>query len=165
MIVCSPAKLPDLPEGVKDFVYQGDEDDVLSRYSACEMANFCNYVVRLTSDCPLLDPNLIDFIIYSAIVNSADYCSNVLKLTFPDGVDTEVISPKLLRFLDGSVKSKYHREHVTSLIRDNLNLQDEFNCVSVENQEDLSKIKLSVDTKEDLERLRYLDNFRLESYK
>lgn len=164
VIVCSPEKLPHLPEGTKSYVHWGDENDVLDRYAGCLVFNPCDYVVRLTSDCPLLDPNLIDFVIYQAITASADYCSNVMKLTFPDGLDTEVIKSSFLKFLGGSVKSRYHREHVTSLIRDNKSLQEEFNCVSIENCEDLSNIKMSVDTKEDLENLRKWDNLRLSRY-
>ena len=164
VIVVSPTKLSYLPEGIEDFVYDVDEEDVLSRFYFCLLANKCDYVVRLTSDCPVLDPELIDFIIYHGVTNEADYCSNVIKLTFPDGVDAELVSAKLLTFLYLTVKSRYHREHVTSLVRDNLDLQEQFKCISVENNKDLSKIKLSVDTPEDLERLKELDDRRLLSY-
>ena len=156
VVVCSPHKLPDLPEGTKEFVFWGDENDVLDRFVWCLKYNPCDFIVRVTHDCPLLDPKLINYIVYEAIAESADYCSNVLKLTFPDGVDTEVISANLLRFMGGAVKTPYNREHVTTLIRDSKDLQDQFKCVSIENDVDLSKIKISIDTPEELQQIRNL---------
>ena len=160
-IILSPKKLSDLPENIKESICpncDGNNEcrDVLGEYYWCLIDNPCDYVVRLTADCPLLDPNLIDFVVYQAIITSADYCSNVLKLTFPDGVDTEVIKSDFLKFLYHTTKSPYNREHVTTAIRDNIGLQEEFNCTSVENLEDLSKIKISIDTEEDLQFANFL---------
>ena len=133
--------------------------DVLFEFYQCLRLNPCDYVVRLTADCPMLSPELIDCVIYHGIENNADYCSNVITLTFPDGVDTELVSSKMLKWLYDSVKSPYHREHVTSIIRDSKDLQDEFNVISIENLTDLSRIKISVDTPEDLNRIKTIDSY------
>ncbi len=154
VIVCVPHQLEDLPEGVFQFAHY-DEQDVLGRYYHCLQEHPCDYVLRITADCPVLDPHLIDFVIAQGIQSSADYCSNVLKNTFPDGVDCELISKRMLCFLHATMNSDYAREHVTIGIRDNRKLRDQFNLVSVEcRDKDYSLIKWSVDTKEDLDRVR-----------
>lgn len=159
-IVISPTILEDLPEDIENFVYKEDENDVLSRFYWASKQYPADYFVRLTADCPLLDPYLIDFIIKQALEYSADYCSNVMSRSFPDGVDTEVLSKNCLSLLHQTIHSPYYREHVTLLLRENKAFQDELNCVSIENQTDLSKIKLSIDEKEDLDRLRQLEDLK-----
>lgn len=151
VVVVSPAPL-ELPDGVQGFVYDKDENDVLGRYAACLKAYPCDSVVRLTADCPLLDPHLIDAVV--ALGQEASYASNVVRLTFPDGMDAEIMSAKMLDFLDFAVKDRRHREHVTSIIRESKEWLDHFDVVSVENMTNYSDLKLSVDTEEDLERVR-----------
>jgi spore coat polysaccharide biosynthesis protein SpsF (cytidylyltransferase family) len=154
VVVCAPHQLDDLPEGVSQFVHY-DEQDVLSRYYHCLQEHKCDYVLRITADCPVLDPHLIDFVIAQGIKANADYCSNVLKPTFPDGVDCELISKRMLCFLHATMNSDYAREHVTIGIRDNKKLRDQFNLVSVECMDkDYSSAKWSVDTQADLDRVR-----------
>jgi len=153
VFVLSPHDI-DCPEGIKNIIVEGDENDVLSRYCAALAFHECDYVVRLTSDCPLLDPHLIDFVIHTGISGNADYCSNVLKLTFPDGVDCELISAPLLKALHKYEMEPIYREHVTLRIRRDRQYQDALNLISIESNTDYSKLKLSVDTPEDLERVR-----------
>src|SRR3990167_11005302 len=153
VVVASPHKL-DLPEGVTEFVYYGDQSDVLSRYFHCAALMGADYIVRVTSDCPLWDPLLGEFVIYNSVVGNVDYGANVIKLTFPDGVDTEVIKRETLGFLHQSVKSLYNREHVTTALRDNMNLLESCETLSIENDVDYSKIKTSIDTEEDLQTVR-----------
>lgn len=76
--------------GVK--VFRGSEEDVLSRYFGAAQANDLDIVVRVTSDCPLIDPIVVDDVIRMYRQNSAnfDYVSNTLERTFPRGMDTEV---------------------------------------------------------------------------
>lgn len=154
IVICSPHKIEDIPDGVKEFVYSEDESDVLARYWNCYLANPCDYVLRITSDCPMLDPHLIDAVIHHGIKNRADYCSNVLNKSFPDGVDCELISKRMLSFLHATVNSRIGREHVTLAARENKGNRDQFNMVSVESRRDYSDIKWSVDTHDDLERVR-----------
>lgn len=157
VIVTSPAQLPELPRNTREFIYSDDENDVLSRFAKCEDSNPCDYVVRITADCPLIDPMLIDYIVLVGLLNNADYCSNVIKRSFPDGLDTEIISSKMLKWLNENIKAPYHREHVTSAIMDNPNIVDEFNLVSVVNNIDKSHLRWTVDTREDLEKLQALN--------
>jgi spore coat polysaccharide biosynthesis protein SpsF (cytidylyltransferase family) len=155
VVLCAPHELDDIPEGVKQFVWQDDEADVLSRYYRCLEKNPADYVLRITSDCPLLDPHLIDFVINAGLSEKADYCSNVLSKTFPDGVDCELISRRLLAYLHATMNSEYQREHVTIGLRESKSVKALFKCVSVECLgRDFSNIKWSVDDEIDLERVR-----------
>ena len=155
VIVVSPQRLAELPENIPEFVYDGDETDLLSRYVAALDAHPCDYVVRLTSDCPLLDFYLIDFVIAASI--GADYGSNVLAATFPDGMDVEVIEANTLREIDRLTTDPRSREHVTTILRNDPEIQVRFNLVSVQAYVDQSCVKLSVDTEEDLHRVREME--------
>lgn len=154
VLVASPHVLPDLPVGIREFVFNGDESDVLGRYHACLEANPAAYIVRLTSDCPLLDPGMIDTIVAWTLSSKADYGSNLLPATFPDGFDVEVISSKLLQWLHENATDPADREHVTWRLRRDPKLQSELKIFNLSGLLDYSDIKLSVDTKEDLERVR-----------
>ena len=72
--------------------FRGDEDDVLDRFYQAAKIHNPDYVVRLTSDCPLIDPILIDEIIKATISSNVDYCSNTLIESYPDGQDIEVFT-------------------------------------------------------------------------
>lgn len=152
VIVICPEELPDVPTGIDQFIFSGDESDVLGRYHAALKRYPCDYIVRLTSDCPLLDPNLIDLAVHSAMDH--DYCSNVLVPTFPDGLDVEVISADTIKMLHRDADKPYDREHVTTMIRNNSYIQRDMDLVSIESEKDYSYIKISVDTAEDLDRVR-----------
>lgn len=151
VVVVSPQKLPDVPEGITEFVYDGDEMDVVGRYYHALKANPCDYIVRLTSDCPILDSYLIDYVIAASL--GADYGSNVLVPTFPDGMDTEVISANTMAYLYAQAETAYDREHVTTLLRREPLEQIRHNMVSVQACQDHSYLKLSVDTEEDFQRV------------
>lgn len=97
-------------------VYRGSEEDVLDRfYKALQDVN-CDYIVRLTSDCPLIDAGLIDEVIQFAIDNKLDYCSNVLDPSFPDGQDVEVFTKNALERAWSESTLVSEREHVTPYI-------------------------------------------------
>lgn len=155
-IVAGP-ELLDVPDGTEQFVYPKAMDkDVLGLYAAANEKYNPDYLVRITSDCPVLDPFLVDFVVGKALQYEADYCSNVLdptRYTFPDGQDVEVISNKLIMFLNRNVKSKYGREHVTVAFRTRGLWQQMFRTVSIINIKDCGTDKQSVDTPEDLENL------------
>lgn len=156
VIVLSPEPLPELPEDTREFVLDNhDENDVLTRFIQCLDRNPCDYVVRLTSDCPLLDPHLIEHVVACSVINAADYGSNVLEPSFPDGVDVEVIGATTLRWLDRFCVDKRLREHVTIALREEM--PEAMNLLSVVNDQDYSKVKISIDTEEDLERVRSLE--------
>ena len=99
--------------------FAGSENDVLDRfYQGVKDEQAC-WVVRVTSDCPLIDPNLIDAVVNCAIVNNADYCSNGLIENFPDGQDIEVFKFSVLETAWGKAQLRSEREHVTPYMRNN----------------------------------------------
>ena len=143
-----------VPEGVAVHVSSKPKakDVLLEYYTAAEHFK-PDYIVRVTSDCPALDPFLMEYVVQKAVEHKADYCSNVLKPTFPDGQDIEVMSANLLKFMYDVVRDRGGREHVTMAFRKNTQWQETFKTVSVINQTDYSKIKMSVDTVEDLKEI------------
>lgn len=133
----------------------GDEHDVLSRYiKLLDSDSDIDYVTRITADCPLIPPPYIHKCIQTAVMGELDYVSNAITQyrTTWDGSDVEVISARLLKWLDAGVSDKYMREHVT------LYLQKQrpswANVGMVFSGVDMSDIKLSVDTIEDYERIK-----------
>lgn len=134
---------------------EGDEHDVLSRYTKLAGIFDADYIVRLTADCPFLPAAFISKTINTCINNKLDYCSNVDPRfrTAPDGFDVEVMSRRALAWLDNNANEKLHREHVTTLIRTD-EKPPEFEVGVIVGPIDLSHIKLSIDTEEDLLRGR-----------
>ncbi len=101
------------------YCYRGSLDDVLARYYHAAKRFNPDYVVRLTADCPLADPNLIDEVISFALKNEFDYASNVIERTFPDGLDIEVVKFSCLEEAFHKATTSCDREHVTSYIYNN----------------------------------------------
>ena len=79
-------------KSTSSYVFRGDDDDVLSRYVEISKKYKADIIVRLTGDCPLTDFDIIDNIIRMHVENKADYTSNILNRTFPDGLDVEVFN-------------------------------------------------------------------------
>ena len=97
--------------------YRGDEMDVLGRYVGAAHAADAGTVIRLTADCPMIDPGVIDQAVAMFAQGHWQYVSNCMKRTYPDGLDTEVFSRALLEQVDASVSDAFLREHVTTYIR------------------------------------------------
>ena len=132
-------------------VFRGSENDVLDRfYHAVEKINPM-WVVRVTSDCPLIDPLLIDNVIEITQANLKDYGSNVLDDTFPDGQDVEVFKFTALEMAWKYAKKDSEREHVTPYIRNNSDLKggNIYKAISIKNDIDFSKIRITVDEERD----------------
>lgn len=127
---------------------RGSEDDVLDRYYQAAVKTDADVVVRITSDCPLIDPVVIDSVIEQFLDNDCDYCSNSLIRTYPRGLDTEVFSFKALEEAWKEAKKDYEREHVTPYIIEN---PDKFKLLNVANDINLSHLRWTLDTKEDFE--------------
>jgi glutamate-1-semialdehyde 2,1-aminomutase/spore coat polysaccharide biosynthesis protein SpsF len=127
--------------------FAGSENDVLDRFYQCAKKFKARNIVRITGDCPLIDPQIIDEVITLFKDNELDYACNVLPPTYPDGFDVEVFSFKSLERAWKEAKLPSEREHVTPYIWKN---QDLFKRMTLKNNEDLSKIRLTVDEKEDL---------------
>lgn len=128
-------------------VYRGSENDVLSRYYEAAVHNKADVIVRLTSDCPLIDPEVIDGVIQLYLESvGADYASNALIRTFPRGLDTEVFSFQTLEEAYLKAKLPSEREHVTSYIHSQ---PERFKLINFSNDQDVSCHRWTVDTKED----------------
>jgi len=96
---------------------RGDADDVLSRYHLAAEAAAADVIVRITADCPLIDPNVIDEVVESFYQSpQVDYCSNSLRRTYPIGMDTEAFTRTALDVAYDEATSQQHREHVTPFI-------------------------------------------------
>jgi spore coat polysaccharide biosynthesis protein SpsF len=141
--------------GSRAMVIEGPEDDVLTRYKIMADRLQADYIVRITSDCPLLPPFLITKHIKIASANQYDYCSNVdpKVRTAIDGYDVEVMSKRALDWADQNASDPTHREHVTSILRTN-QIPSEFKTGHILGFLNQSHIKLSVDTPDDLEHVR-----------
>jgi spore coat polysaccharide biosynthesis protein SpsF len=134
-------------------VFRGSENDVLDRfYQAVKKINPI-WVVRVTSDCPLIDPKLVDKIIEVTQAEGNDYGSNVIEETFPDGQDVEVFKFTALETAWKSAKKESEREHVTPYIRNNSNQKGKniFSSISYKNNIDYSRIRITVDEANDFE--------------
>jgi spore coat polysaccharide biosynthesis protein SpsF (cytidylyltransferase family) len=133
---------------------EGPEHDVLARYLKLLSEFKADYVVRITGDCPLIPSFVISKCITVAVMNQYDYLSNVDERvrTTMDGWDCEVISKRLLEYVGDTATDTYDREHVTTFIRSHP--PDWIKQGMIINFLDLSHLKLSVDTEEDLERVR-----------
>ena len=99
--------------------FRGPEDDVLDRYLRAARAASADAIIRVTSDCPLLDPEVIDTVIRSFIGANVDYASNTIQRTFPRGLDTEVFSRGALERAAREADEPHQREHVTPYFWEN----------------------------------------------
>lgn len=135
-------------------VIEGPEEDVLTRYVSAARDKKADLIVRITADCPLIPPFLISKHVMLAAENDYDYVSNVFEesRTAPDGFDCEVLSARCLEYLDKYATTKEDREHVTPMARREAPRAFKVGCVV--SFLHLADIKLSVDTPEDLERVR-----------
>jgi len=125
--------------------FRGDEDDVLDRFYQAAKIHNPDYVVRLTSDCPLIDPILIDEIIEAAIIANVDYCSNTLIESYPDGQDIEVFTFSALKKAWKESVLKSEREHVTPFMKKN------FKSINIHsNNMEFNKVRMTVDEPNDL---------------
>lgn len=135
--------------------FMGDAYNVLDRYYRCAKyfnAKSGDIIVRLTSDCPLIDGDVVEKIIDYYKKNSFDYVSNVIKRTFPRGFDCEVFSFDVLKKAYKNAASDFEKEHVTTYIH--TTHKDEFKIGSYEDSEDNSKYRLTLDEKEDYEAIK-----------
>ena len=118
-------------------VTRGSASDVLSRYVLAAEEHRADVVIRVTSDCPLVDPEVVDRLTRLRASAEADYASNELPPTFPQGYDAEVLTMECLRRLDTELTLAYHREHVTARLREH---SGEYRTANLVNDRDLSPI-------------------------
>jgi spore coat polysaccharide biosynthesis protein SpsF len=141
--------LAELLEKHEVAVFRGSLNDVLDRFiSVMDTYGMKDQdaVIRLTADCPLADPTVIDRVVREFEASGADYCSNTLTPTYPDGLDVEVVRAGVLRTVASASKDTHEREHVTLGV---YRRPQEFIIKNVSAERDLSDMRWTVDTRED----------------
>jgi spore coat polysaccharide biosynthesis protein SpsF (cytidylyltransferase family) len=98
-------------------LFNGSNYNVAKRIIDCAKLNSIQTIVRITADCPIIDPKLVDKCIELHFSKLSDYTSNTLNLSFPDGLDVEIFSLDVLIEAQKLSRSKFNREHVTPFIR------------------------------------------------
>lgn len=133
--------------------FRGSEEDVLGRFAGAALAADASVCVRLTADCPLLDPGVSDTIIslFHEADGGADYASNKIPQSFPRGLDTEVFSIYALERAAREARRKYERVHVTPYIYRHPEM---FSLISVTSDVDRADWRWTIDTSEDLDFVR-----------
>jgi spore coat polysaccharide biosynthesis protein SpsF len=133
--------------------FKGSTDDVLERFYQASLMTDSSHIVRVTSDCPLIDPILVSKVIQYAVENDFNYC--MTSEGFPDGVDVEVFKTEELKEAYFNAKLISEREHVTPFIRNKSKLNGsygEFQCV----EGDFGGVRMTVDEQSDFETIEVL---------
>ena len=138
-------QLSDVIEQLGYLVVRGSETNVLQRYSDAASVTAADIIVRITGDCPVVDPKLVDQVIKMYLDAHVDYVSNIDPPSFPDGLDVEVFSRKSLEAANLGAQSDFDREHVTPFIRNG-----NFKKLNFKNVHDASDLRLTLDEPEDL---------------
>lgn len=120
---------------------QGSENDVLDRFVQAAKTHQADIVVRITGDCPLVSPELVDEVVRRFKTESVDYFSNVDPPTYPDGLDIEVFTFKALEQANRETKKQFDREHVTPYLRES----KKYKTAAMQYNQDLSKMRWTVD--------------------
>jgi len=136
--------------------FRGSEQDVLGRFVGAARRARADVVVRITADCPLIDPQITDRVVLdlTSHFSECDYASNVIQRTYPRGLDVEVFYWDTLLRMDRLAQSQAAREHVTIVLRSER--PELFLCRSVVDSEDNSDLRWTVDTEADLKLVRAL---------
>jgi len=132
-------------------VFRGQEDDVLDRYYRAAKEARAAFVVRVTSDCPLIDPQVSDRTVLEFLAGQPDYASNVLERTYPRGLDTEVFTVSALERAWREADQAYQRAHVTAYLYEH---PEKFRLMSVTGEKDYSHHRWTIDTPQDLQLVR-----------
>ena len=131
--------------------FRGSEHDVLDRYYQAARAAVAESVTRITSDCPLIDAELVDDTVRTFVEQQADYASNVFPRTYPRGLDAEVFSMAALDRVWRQAREPHQREHVTPYFYEHPEM---FKLAFTRNESDYSAYRWTLDTAEDLELIR-----------
>ncbi len=126
---------------------QGSDHDVLERYVETAEKYNADIVVRITGDCPIVDPGVVDILIKKFKLSKVDYYSNTIIPTFPDGLDVEIIKFSALKKASNETNNTSHREHVTPYIKKN----NKFSKLNYSNDKDYSHLRWTVDDPEDFD--------------
>ena len=133
-------------------VVRGPLEDVLERYRLAAEEHPADAVVRITADCPLIDPDVVDLVVRRWREGDEHYVANVIEpRTFPKGLDVEAVSVEALGAAAAEATADYDREHVTPWLRSR---PERFPQARVAHEPSLGHVRLTLDTAEDLETLR-----------
>lgn len=132
--------------------FLGSLVDVLDRFYQASLPYNPEHVIRLTSDCPLIDPELIDDLVEKYLNSSADYAANFIGESLPDGMDVEIFKFSALEKAWNEAKKKSEREHVTPYIRDS----KKFVVEAIDYLPKLGHFRLTLDTEDDYKLLKEL---------
>lgn len=127
--------------------FRGSESDVMARFVGAARATDAEVVVRITADCPLIDPQIVDEVVAHFEREACDYCSNTVPRSFPDGMDVEAFSRAALESAADQTSGKYDREHVTPFLRES----GKFRTAFVKAEQDWSQLRWTVDEQADLD--------------
>ena len=127
--------------------FAGNELDVLDRHFQCAKEIKADPIIRITSDCPLIDPSISEKILQHYLSNKYDFVSNTITPTFPDGLDTEIFSYSALEKAVCEAKLPSEREHVTTYF---IKYPEKFKISNYVNDSTLSNLRWTLDTEQDL---------------
>lgn len=143
-------KLEKIIKKLKFEIFRGNEKNVLDRfYNAANKLSVKN-IIRITSDCPLIDTEIINKMVQKYLKGNYDYATNTMPPTFPDGMDVEIFKFKILQEAWQKAKMANQKEHVTPYIRSN----KKFKKLNIVNKKDESKIRITLDCEEDLKLIK-----------
>lgn len=126
--------------------FRGSENDLIDRYYQCAKQFNVDVIVRLCNDDPFVDYEVIDEAIETLTISGADWVTNHLNPTYPEGLDIDVFHFKILKYIWKNAKLKSEREHVFPYVYNNM---DEFKVVSMEQEVDRSGLRWTLDYEED----------------
>ena len=137
--------------------FRGSEHDVLDRYFRAAQQFGGEAVLRITADCPLIDPILIDQLVEAFTERRVDFACNVLPRTYPRGLDAELFTVRALEKAWRLADAPHQREHVTPVLYDR---PDVFSMIFVRGERDYSRYRWTLDTADDLRLIRTIyENF------
>jgi spore coat polysaccharide biosynthesis protein SpsF len=131
--------------------FTGDSSNVLKRYFDCAKEFDSENILRVTSDCPLIDPNLVDHGIKMFLDGQYDYVTNSLESSFPHGLDFQIFSFKTLEYVYNNAILDSDKEHVIPFIFNN---KDKFKIFNIKNDNNFSNFRITIDWIEDLELIK-----------
>ena len=143
---------------VKDLgyeVYRGSEKNVLKRFFDVSKIYKAKSIIRITADCPLIEPKIVDKTIKLFEKKKVDYCSNISPRTFPKGLDVEVFSQKALEFSLKKARTNDDFEHVTTIMRKSKKIKK----TNLFSKKELSKIRITLDEKIDFQVIKSVVNY------
>jgi spore coat polysaccharide biosynthesis protein SpsF len=147
---CNPSDDPieQLANRLSVGCFRGSEDDVLDRVLRAAHTYEADVIVEITGDCPLIDPHIVDTVIRAYQIKNVDYVSNILKQTYPRGLETQVFSTTVLEKVALLTQDPVDHEHVSLYIYEHPKIFSLYNVESALSEKD-SAIRLTVDTRED----------------